>query len=65
MSHDLPSATVPSDFDAPNWDRVGKCHDWKTHVSHKVRVIWSTFSDRQKRDLAEGFQQLADQEQWD
>ena len=56
---------IPSDYHQPDWDNPSKTHDWKNHVSHKVRLIWNTFTERQKRDLAEGFQDMADTEHWE
>lgn len=49
----------------PCWSEAGKVHDWRNHVSERLRVIWETFSLGQKLALYMDAKDRADAEEWD
>ena len=44
---------LPSDWQNPEWDNVGRVHEWKNYVSDEIADMWETFTDNQKRPLPE------------
>jgi len=68
MMVDQPMNNVPHDWEKPNFsDRStwSKCHEWKWYVDSEVEEIWTMFSDQAKQVLAQNFQGIADNEEWD
>lgn len=53
------------EFINPHWAGAEKVHDWRNYASEQLKNIWSTFSDEQKRVVAETLQETADKEIWD
>ncbi len=56
---------APRDWESPRWIEAGKVHEWKNHVPGMVRTIWHTFSISQKMVLAEAYNELASNEEWE
>jgi hypothetical protein len=65
---------VPPDYQNPDWKRrftmgryntEDKVHNWRNHVPESVVSIWGTFTDEQKRVLAETYNAVAINEEWD
>lgn len=49
----------------PQWrERSNSAHDWHAYVSEEVRMLWNTFSDMQKKALADCFKEISDTEEW-
>lgn len=51
----------------PTWpSRLTKqVHDWRTYVTPELRLKWDTFTEDQRILLAQAFEQIAQNEQWD
>lgn len=60
-----PWGEAPSDWEHPDWESTEKCHDWKNHISDRVRELWRSFTCEQMVALANQANDLADQEEWD
>lgn len=54
-----------SEFYQPDWNAGGKTHNWRNYVGEEVKRQWPYFDVKQKRALAENFQEIADREEWD
>lgn len=50
---------------SPEWEYVGKVHDWRNYISDRVREMWSTFSDEQLIAIVEQAYEEASKEHWD
>ena len=48
----------------PEWDKAGKCHDWRNYIGEMTRRIWVSFSDAQKLALALDADEKASDEDW-
>ncbi len=55
----------PNDFYLPDWSATSKCHDWKNYVSDDLKSIWITFTEEQRQIIADSFNQIASNEEWD
>ena len=40
------------DAQRPDWQNVGKVHDWRNHISEEVAAMWQTFTPEQREALA-------------
>jgi Fe-S cluster biosynthesis and repair protein YggX len=40
-------------------------HDWRAYISDELMEAWHTFTDHQKKLIAENAQSMADNEDWD
>lgn len=49
----------------PDWDAGGKVHNWRNHVGDRVREMWDTFTEAQKRAIAADADAKAGEEEWD
>jgi len=49
----------------PDWDNTQRCHDWKNHVPDSIKTVWATFDEVQVLGLVKGFQDKADDEEWE
>jgi hypothetical protein len=49
----------------PKWEKAGKIHDWRNHISDNVRMLWPTFTDEQKFALTEQADSKASDEKWE
>lgn len=56
--------TPPYDYQHPVWKRQ-LCHNWHNYISPKMREKWDTFTDEQKRIIAENADRQASDEEWD
>ncbi len=56
---------APEDYKNPDWDNIGRVHDWKNHIGEPVRELWESFSNEQKAAIAFGADDIAGQEEWD
>lgn len=56
---------LPPDWRNPEWHIKDKVHNWRNYVSEEIENMWQTFSDEQKKALAECFDSAADREEWD
>lgn len=52
-------------WDDPDWEKGGRIHNWRTHVSREVRAIWGSFTSAQRRVLYQHFESLAENECYD
>lgn len=57
------------DYKNPDWDEFNKqwkhVHEWKSYCYEDLEGIWDTFTDIQKKTIAENLQDIADNEEWD
>lgn len=53
------------DYLNPDWINADKVHDWRNYVPEKLMTEWSTFTDNEKRLIAETAEEAAMQEVWD
>lgn len=53
------------DWKSPNWEHVGRIHDWRNYIDEEVQSMWDTFTDDQKQALQRQAQEEADCELWD
>lgn len=59
-------ATVHSiDWEFPDFTEINPIHDWKNYVGDELATIWNSFTVEQRKILAENFQDLADNEEWE
>lgn len=49
----------------PDWSGAGRVHDWRNYISDELQAIWQTFSEEQKRLIAESAEVHANNEDWD
>jgi hypothetical protein len=56
---------VPHDWEKPDWVKLSKCHEWKRYVDDEVQNLWLDMSFVQRQALAQNFQGIADNEEWD
>lgn len=56
---------IPKDWKNPDWDKTEKIHDWKNHIHDQIQQIWNTFTNKQKKILAECAEADALAEEWD
>jgi len=49
----------------PEWEKAGRVHDWRNHVSTEIRMIWDEFSDNHKVALALDADERAGREEWE
>jgi hypothetical protein len=49
----------------PQWDKAGRVHDWRNHISEEIEAMWDTFTDAQKAALYRQAQELASAEEWE
>lgn len=49
----------------PHFDKAGRVHDWRNHVGENARRLWLTFTDEQRRALAQDADDSASNEHWD
>jgi hypothetical protein len=52
-------------YKKPEWELAGRVHDWRNYVEPELQEIWHTFTDDQKRIIAENFDAIASTEEWD
>ena len=51
---------------APEWDKCGKCNDWKNYVPQELREEWTNFTPWQKYLIANTLQgNVAEYEEWE
>lgn len=55
---------TPYDWENPQWNEYHRVHNWRNYVSNDVKEIWNTFTDTQKLLLAQLFEELAGNEEW-
>lgn len=55
----------PPDWEVPDWGAACRVHDWKNHVSERVRALWASFSEEQKKALAAQADEQAQREEWE
>lgn len=56
---------TPKNAINPDWENIGRVHDWRNHVSDEIAGMWHTFTDAQKEALARQAELLAANEEWD
>lgn len=59
---------TPLDYISPDWEKTGlrdKVHNWRNYVSIDLQCIWCSLDDNIKKILAENFNDIASQEEWD
>lgn len=56
---------IPNDYSHPEWDKAQRVHDWRNHISEKLRGLWETFTDEQKQTIAESAEDKAAAEEWE
>lgn len=49
----------------PQWETVGRVHDWRNHVGENTKAIWASFSDEQRLAIAADADYSAGMEPWD
>ena len=49
----------------PEWEVGGRVHNWKNYVPDDLKAIWHTFSKDQLIVLAETFDTIASNEEWE
>ena len=59
------SPDTPTDYANPEWEKAGKVHDWRNHVSEELQAMWPTFTDAQKAAIARQAEDMAGREEWD
>lgn len=62
---DLPDYVRKQALKEPQWAMRGRVHDWRNHISPRLRAIWSGFTDEQKLAIAEQAEREASAEHWD
>ena len=55
----------PYDWEHPQWNKGGRVHNWHRYVSDNVKILWNSLTEMQKLALANNFQDIADNEEWD
>lgn len=53
------------DYKSPDWNNLDRVHEWKNYISEDLVMIWDTFTDIQKKVIAENADNIADREEWD
>lgn len=56
---------TPYNYNEPEWEKAGRVHDWRNYISDKLQNMWDTFTDEQKKAIAENAEQSATDEEWD
>lgn len=56
---------TPKDYKNPHWEVYDRVHGWRNYISEELAKIWDTFSDSQKKIIAENADRLAMLEDWD
>ncbi len=56
---------TPEEYLSPEWSDREKVHDWKNYASEELKRIWHTFTDKQKRVVAEALTEAAEREDWE
>ena len=59
------SRIAPSDWENPQWDEGGHVHNWKTYAGERLREVWPSFSDNQKKAVSASLDDVAASEEWD
>lgn len=55
----------PEDVADPQWETVGRVHDWRNYIGEKTRALWATLSVEQQLAIAQDADAQAGGEQWD
>lgn len=55
--------TPPDNWHSPEWDNIGRVHDWRNYIADIMRAYWSGFTDEQKKAMAIGAAEQADKEE--
>lgn len=55
----------PEDWEYPNWGNISRVHNWRNYADDHVIGIWDSLTNEQKKILANNFQRIADEEEWD
>lgn len=55
----------PLDWENPRWHEADRVNNWRNYVSERLKELWPTFTKEQKIALAEAFDEVASNEQWD
>ena len=56
---------TPEEYLSPEWSDREKVHDWENYASEDLKRIWHTFTDKQKRVVAEALTEAAEREDWE
>lgn len=53
------------DIENPNFQNVGKVHDWRNYVPYEWQEKWFEFTERERQIIAVMAETQADKEEWD
>jgi hypothetical protein len=48
----------------PEWENIGRVHEWRRYISDEVRTMWPTFTDAQQAALYRQANEIASLEEW-
>lgn len=56
---------IADDYISPDWQGATPIHDWRNYASDELKSTWDSYSDEQRKIIAECLQGIADGEDWD
>lgn len=49
----------------PDWSAGGRCHNWRNHLTDRIKIMWGSFSEDQQFAIYENAEQSAENEEWE